>query len=298
MATIERLNDSEPASTAEALAREVGWMLRQTRRRLRRTQATVGAAVGLSQSAISLIERGKLPGIGLSLIGKLCDTLGIRASWLLQPPHVVGAQTPTEASPIRTEGRQQDVAHARCSGYVRRRLEREGWSVAQEVEIVLGRAHGWIDILAFQPTVETLLVGEVKTEIHDVGDIQRTVAWYKREAIEAARRMGWVPRRVIVCLFVLETLENDDRITQNREVLAQAFPVRSRALAARLEDAGASAPVGWALALVDPLARRRSWIRGARADGRRTPAPYADYRDFATRLAGMSGTHSRPRTRA
>lgn len=298
MTTIERLGNNEPASTAETLAREVGGVLRQTRRRLRRTQATVGAAVGLSQSAISLIERGKLLGIGLSLIGELCDALGIRAAWLLRPPHVAGPQTPTETSSIRTEGRQQDVAHARCSGYVRRRLEREGWSVAQEVEIVLGRAHGWVDILAFQPTVEILLIGEIKTEIHDVGDIQRTVTWYEREAIAAARRMGWVPRRVVVCLFVLETMENDDRITQNREILAQAFPVRSRALAARLEDPGSSASAGWALAIVDPLARRRSWIRGARADGRRTPAPYADYRDFASRLAGMSGTHAKPRTRA
>jgi hypothetical protein len=36
--------------------------------------------------------------------------------------------------------------------------------------------------------------------------------------------------------------------------------------------------------MIDPLGRGRWWIQGARIDGRRTAAPYADYRDFVARL--------------
>lgn len=214
----------------------------------------------------------------------MCDALGIQAAWTLQPPFVAGALTPEVPGPIRRPGRQQDAGHARCSAYVRRRLERLGWVVAQEVEVVLGRTHGWIDILAFHAAPGTLLIGEIKTELHDIGELQRTLAWYEREAWSAARRLGWTPRRVQVCLFVLSTDENDARVGANRELLAQAFPVRSRRMERWLEDPSAPNGGTGALVLIDPLGRGRWWILGTRIDGRRTAAPYADYRDFVARL--------------
>jgi transcriptional regulator with XRE-family HTH domain len=213
--------------TGESLAIAFGRIVCRTRLALRRTQKAVGASSGLSQSEISRIEHGRRPGLSLRTIGALCDALGIQAAWALQPPFVAGASTPEASGPIRRPGRQQDAGHARCSAFVRRRLERLAWEVAQEVEIVLGRTHGWIDILAFHAATGTLLIGEIKTELHDIGELQRTLAWYQREASSAARRLGWTPRRAQVCLFVLSTDENDVRVGANRELLAQVFPVRS-----------------------------------------------------------------------
>lgn len=275
-------------STTNALTVEFGRVARLTRKTLRRTQETVAVAVGVSQSAISLIERGRLPGVSLRVLGGICEVLGIGAAWQLRPPWVAGARTPDHAAPVRREGRQQDAAHARCSAYVRRRLERLGWDVAQEVETVLGRTHGWIDILAFHAATGTLLIGELKTELHDVGELQRTVAWYEREAWAVARRFGWSPRRAVTCLFILATQENDARIAGIRELFAQAFPLRSRVLGRWLEDPSGGLPRRRALVLIDPRSRKGAWVRGARVDGRRTPAPYVDYHDFMLQLPPTS----------
>lgn len=259
-------------------------MVKATRLALRRTQRAVGAACGLSQSEISRVERGRRPGTSLRTVGAVCEALDIQPGWALKAPFVAGAPASPSSASVRRPGRQRDAAHARCSAYVRRRLERLGWEVAQEVEIAVGRTHGWIDTMAFHPAVATLLVGELKTEVHDVGELQRSVAWYEREAWAAARRLGWSPRKVIVCLFVLATEQNDARIAGNREILAQAFPVRSQKVQRWLQDPSFSAARARALVLIDPLRRGRGWILGARADGRRTVAPYVDYRDFVTRL--------------
>jgi hypothetical protein len=78
-----------------------------------------------------------------------------------------------------------------CSAYVQRRLEAAGWQVAREVRIEDGRYVGWIDLLAFHAPTATLLVIEVKTQIEDVGAIERSIDWHIRGARRAAERLGW-----------------------------------------------------------------------------------------------------------
>jgi transcriptional regulator with XRE-family HTH domain len=277
--------------TAQSLADSFGQIVRTTRTRLRRTQASVGTAVGISQSAVSLIERGRLLGVNLQVIADLCDALDIQPRWDLRPPWIPTsraglsptAQTRSPSSEGESASRQHDRAHACCSAFVRRRLERNNWDVAQEVEIVLGRSHGWIDILAFNERSRVLLVGEIKTELHDLGEIQRTMGWYAGESGSSARRLGWEARVVVRCLLVLATGDNDARIAANRELLRQAFPARSRRVARIVADpSSATATAG--LVMFDPRARRRQWIQGVTADGRRAVAPYLDYRDFVAQL--------------
>ena len=85
--------------------------------------------------------------------------------------------------------------HAQVNGTVARRLERCGWRTATEV---LDRRRttprGWIDLLAFREADRALLVEETKTDIPDMGGLQRSVAFYERTALSAARRLGWRPR--------------------------------------------------------------------------------------------------------
>jgi transcriptional regulator with XRE-family HTH domain len=281
--------------SADRLAIDIGRQIRRTRRALRRTQRLTGEAVGLSQSAISLIERGRLPGVTLRTLADVCDVLEIHVAWQLRPPWVAGSPAEDAGVRVGPRGRQVDPAHARCNAYVRRRLERLGWLVAQEVEITMGRTHGFIDILAFHPPTRTLLIVEIKTELRDIGEVQRTLSWYEREAAAAARGLGWAPGRVQTSLLLLVTRANDDRVAANRELLAQAFPVRSRALARWLADPSREIQAAPALAMIDPTGRKRTWLRATSVDGRTTIAPYAGYGDFMDRIdrqAGMSGTHA------
>jgi hypothetical protein len=52
--------------------------------------------------------------------------------------------------------------------------------MAREVEIVHGRSHGWIDLLAFDRRTGTMLILEIKTRLSDLGAIERQIAWYER----------------------------------------------------------------------------------------------------------------------
>ena len=284
MNIIEQLAAEAARHPMDAFLTEFGRLAATTRRALRKTQAALGEAIGLSQSEISLIEHAKIAGLSLRVIGELSTLLGIEITWTMRPPWVAGSTTRASARRVQGSVGQRDTGHARCSSYVRRRLERLGWTVAQEVEIVLGRSHGWIDILAFHAATGTLLVGEIKTELHDIGELQRTLAWYEREAWASARRLGWTARRVVVVLFVLSTRENDQRVEQNSELFAQTWPLRSRTLTHWLADPPKETKREWGFVLIDPLSRRRKWLQGARLDGRKTPATYADYRDFVGRL--------------
>jgi hypothetical protein len=173
--------------------------------------------------------------------------------------------------------------HARCSGYVDRRLRTGGWQTAREVEIVSGRSHGWIDLLSFDQTTGVLLVIEIKTRLDDVGAIERQLGWYERSAFRIALDLGWEPRRLVCWLLVLASDEADESIRANRDVMARAFPVRAAEMSGLLDDRDVR-PIGRGIALIDPASRRRAWLIRARSDGRRSPAPYAGYADAARRF--------------
>jgi transcriptional regulator with XRE-family HTH domain len=259
----------------------LGLAVRDLRTALGWRQRTLADKAGVSQPWISEIERGRCPDVSIETIDRLLRAMGAQL--------VIDVTSPFLANP-----RQRDVVHARCSSFVARRLERLGWSVETEVEVGGDRSRGWIDVLAWHPTTGLLLVIEIKTELHDVGAIERTIGWYEREAWAAARRLGWRPRRVLGCLVVLSTDVVDQRIRDNRSLLDRGFPIRAKALTEIVSQGDASSSSrGRALALIDPRSQRRVWLRPSRLDGRRTRSPYADYADFI-RLDGASrGSRSR-----
>jgi transcriptional regulator with XRE-family HTH domain len=245
-----------------------GLIVRDLRDALRWSQRTLAARSGLSQGYISRIERNRCPEVSIDTIDRLLAAMGAQLLLDVRPPFI--------ANP-----RQRDIVHATCSAYVVRRLRRSGWQVAAEVEVGSDRSRGWIDVLAWQPGTGLLLVIEIKTELRDLGAIERSLGWYEREAWAAARRLGWRPRRVVGCLLLLMSDDVDGRILDNREALAQRFPLRSGdigEIVATGNLARAGPPRG--IALLDPRSRRVRWLRPARVDGRRTAAPYRDYADF------------------
>jgi transcriptional regulator with XRE-family HTH domain len=244
---------------------------RTTRIRLRSTQQELADRVDISRAPLAKIELGQAnPSIGL--VERIAEALGLEIELVARAPVIIGAH-------------QRDLVHARCSGYVDRRLRAAGWSTAREVEIVHQRSHGWIDILAFDPATGTLIIVEVKTRLDDFGEIERQIGWYERSAFQVARGLGWTPRRVIGWLLVLASGEVEEAIRSNRELMSRAFPIRAREMSLVLDRVGEWRPHR-GIALVDPTSKRRDWLIPSRVDGRRSPASFTDYGDAARRFAG------------
>jgi transcriptional regulator with XRE-family HTH domain len=259
------------ASAIRTARTAFGWSQRELARRL-----------GTHQSAIRRLEAQTTRLLDATLASAAMTLLGI----------VISLDTSGPAVAIRRE--QRDGVHARCVGYVVRRLERDGWRAPVEVEIGSGRYRGWIDILADHPAHRALLVIEVKTVLDDAGRLLRTLGWYTRRSREAAVARGWRPTQITRLVAVLATDEVDARIGANRELLGRELPGEPDAMLDWLGDPSRSVPVG-TVALIDPLGRRRRWLRRPRGMGRRSPAPYRDYADAATRLTSRRPV-SRPAT--
>lgn len=246
----------------------IGAGIRSIRHAVGWTQKELGARVGQTQGWVSRVENGRIEDLTFSAADRLLAALGARLVATIDAPF------------LGDRRRQREPAHSRMSAYVAARLERSGWRVVTEVEIGGDRSRGWIDLLAYHPSTGILLVIELKTEIHDLSAIQRSLGWYEREAWTAARRLGWRPRKVVGCLLLLATEANDSRSTENRDVLATEFPARARDLDAVVAGETPADGARRGVAMVDPRSRRKAWLRPLRIDGRRAPAPYRDYADF------------------
>jgi transcriptional regulator with XRE-family HTH domain len=249
----------------------VATVVREARSMHAWTQGDVSERTGISRQMIAAVESaGANP--SLDVLASLFDGLGIDLD--LSVRSVVSVDG----------GRRHDTAHALCSAYVQRRLEAAGWKVAREVRIESGRYLGWIDLLAFDVHTGTLLVIEIKTRLDDVGAIERSMDWHLREAMRAARRIGWRPQRVAGWLLAMATDEVEDQLRADRMLWASTFPARAPELAAAVRDPSTAPDRG--LALIDPRSRRRDWLMRARIDGRRSNAPYRGYSDFMARTRG------------
>ena len=225
--------------------------------------------VGLTARYLAMIERGEAnPTLGV--VERIAEALGLELELLARPP-VFPAGT-----------RVKDAVHARCSAYVHRRLPTLGWEVAREVEIVHGRSHRWIDLLAFDPTTGTLLVIEIKTRLDDLGGLERQIAWYERMAWQAARGRGWRPTQVVSCVLALASDEVERVVRAHRDLIARAFPARAADL---IVAPFTVSPGARGFGLIDLSSRRRDWILRASVDGRRSRLRYRDYADAARRDA-------------
>ena len=230
-------------------------------------QRDLARRIGRAQSYVSLVERGRVPGLSIAEAEAICDALGAT--------FVLGIE-----APVLLEGpRQRDAAHARCVAYVARRLARNGWIVQREVQVGTPGRPGWIDVLAFNPETRVLLVIEVKTQLVDFGGLERQLGWYQREARRASRPFGWAPATVAPLALLLATQLNDERLRDNAASIRQAFPRRWRD-AMRVIYGENPGQTAWAIASIDPRSRVRDWCRPTILDGRRSSAPYRNVADF------------------
>jgi transcriptional regulator with XRE-family HTH domain len=253
-------------ATQERLV-QFGARLRVIRLSIGLPQRGLAKRIRRSQGFVSLVEHGRVTRLSIAEADAICDALGATL--------ILGVEAPI----LVAGARQRDAAHARCVAYVARRLASDGWIVRREVMIGPRDRPGWIDILAFDPASSVLLVIEIKTELVDIGGLERQLGWYQREARRACRDLDWAPNAVVPCALVLSTGSNDDRMRANAESLRQVFPLRWRDLIRVIRRKG-PAGGGWALAVIDPRSRVHDWCRPTVLDGRRSAPPYARLGDF------------------
>jgi predicted pyridoxine 5'-phosphate oxidase superfamily flavin-nucleotide-binding protein len=92
-------------------------------------------------------------------------------------------------------------------------------------------------------------------------------------------------RVIVPVLIALATVETDARLAANIDLVRNDLSGGAADLAAWIDDSTAATPKP-AIALIDPATRRRAWLWRTRSDGRRSAAPYRDYRDAAGKLSG------------
>jgi transcriptional regulator with XRE-family HTH domain len=256
--------------SGRALRIHVARTVRDVRRALGWSQRELARRAEIAQSTVCRIERAMLDDLKFATAAHIFEMLGVRASLVLHAPL------------IADQARQRDPAHARCVAYVARRLRRLGWMVLTEVEIVTGSSHGWIDVLAYRESDGLMLVIEVKTELADIGMLQRQVSWYERAAWKVVEQQGWSPRQAMSAVLALATTRTLERIADNRELLRQSLPIGARELGLLVTGSG-GASRGRAMAMIDPYNRSRRWLLATPLSGRLRPAAYVDYADFMRR---------------
>lgn len=200
----------------------VGRALRAVRIRKGLRQLDCATAAGVSQDAVSRLERGLLGGMTVERIRAIGEAVGMLLE--LEP---------------RWQGGELDrllgARHSALHEAVARRFARlGGWTLVPEATFSIYGERGAIDILAWHAPTRTLLVIELKTELVDVQELLSTLDRKRRLAPVIARERGWHPAAVAVWVILAEGRTNRRRVDAHRSVLRTALPADGRTMHAWL----------------------------------------------------------------
>ena len=266
---------------AGGLPSAVATLVRDARSTIGWSQRELAARVGTSQTKIWRIERADPGALDAATLDRVLSALGLRSTLEVEGHHLADRRE------------QRDRVHARLMAAMAGRLHRRGWAVVTEVPIGGGAPRGWVDLVAYRAADAAMATFELKTDLPDIGGLQRQVDWYERAAPWVARRLGWRVERFASAVICLDTQAVADRLDEHRWLLRPAFPGEGRVLAAWLEKPTSPPPQGRAIAVTDLAARRGLGLRWSRLEGRRGRPAYRDYAE----VAGLV-RQQKPRVRA
>ena len=201
------MDDQRIGRTVRALRRRLGWR-----------QRDLGERSGVSQSTVSLIERGRLQHVGLQTLRRILAAMDASASLTVH----------WRAGALE---RLLDEDHAALVARVSEVLRRLSWVVEVEVTYSEFGERGSFDVLAFHPSTRVLLVIEVKTDLASAEAALRKLDEKVRLAPKVAReRLAW-PAATVTRLLVMDdqsTLRR--RVARHGALFAHAFPMRNVAI--------------------------------------------------------------------
>ncbi len=170
----------------------IGASIRLLRYRRGWRQVDLAAHAGLSQSAVSDMERGHLDRYTIAAVRGVLRALDARAEL-----DVVWRSRGDLA-------RLLDADHARLVEVWARRHLAAGWEVWPEASYSVYGERGRIDLLCFHPPSGVLEVGEIKTGIWNVNETIGALDAKVRLAPRMAIQRGWKVERTVACLVVLD----------------------------------------------------------------------------------------------
>ena len=205
-----------------------GRAIRIIRIRARLRQADVAARSGLSQAAISDIERGHGDRLSMAKLRAVARSLDAEAGL-----------------DLRWRGgdvdRLLDERHAAIVGLTVDILASDGWEVATEVTYSRYGERGSFDVLAVQKRAAVVLAVEVKTRLMSLETTLRKLDEKARLApAVAAERLDMRPRAVGRMLVLPEGSVSRRALVTHDAVLRVALPVRGSAARAWLADPASS----------------------------------------------------------
>ena len=192
-------------------------------------QKDLEAKSGVSQSAISRIERGQIGPQSIDSLRAVGAALDIRVDLV---PRWRGGDLD------RLLNRAHSMLHESVARWFRKELPE--WILAPEVSFSIYGERGVIDILAWHPGRRALLVIELKTDIVDVNELVGTFDRKRRLAARIARERGLDPLTVSAWLIVSDSRTSRRRVAAHEAMLHGALPDDRRAIERWLRDPAAS----------------------------------------------------------
>ncbi len=172
----------------------------------------------VSQSQVSLVERGFASQMRLGTIRAIGDALEIATP---VTPRWRGADL----------FRLLDADHALLVEAVGARLVAAGWEITLEYTFNHYGERGSVDVLAWNPRHEALLLVEVKSRLVDLQDLFASMARKRRIVPKlVAEERGRQARLLGVLLVVAESTSNRTTISRHRASFASALPARGVAV--------------------------------------------------------------------
>lgn len=164
---------------------------------------------------MSRAERGDAWSLTVRTLHEIAEALGARAPVALY---------------WRGEGidRLLDAAHAGLVDQVVAMLIAEGWKVIPEANNFGER--GSIDVLAWHPDHEALLIIEVKSVMPDVQALLSGVDRKQRLGRSIAAERGWRPRSISRVIVFPEDRTVRRRVDDHASTFDVAYPARTRAV--------------------------------------------------------------------
>jgi hypothetical protein len=145
-----------------------------------------------------------------------------------------------------------------------------GWTAAVDVSFSKFGERGSIDVLAWHPATETLILIEVKSEITSVEETVRRFDVKTRLATQiATESQGWRSRRVAAILVLPEGTAARNVLRRFGPIFDTAFPARSLEIRAWLRNPVEALRGVWLLSVSNTAvgrggAHRHSRVRVAR----------------------------------
>ena len=195
----------------------IGRGLRALRARKGWSQRELARRAGVHHSVISDVEAGRLEQVRLPTLRRVGRPLGltmeINARW-----------------PIADVARLLDQGHASLVEHVVAMLRTAGWEVLVEYTFNDYGDRGSVDILAWHPAAQALLIVEVKTRI---ADVQASLASFDGKVRvvprSVARERGWRAAAIGRLLVVAGTHRNRDVVRRHEATFGVVLPSGSRA---------------------------------------------------------------------